>query len=61
MKVAEDQSLPHRLEKRLQRRASKPVVYNLAFDYDFRRVPRDLGDTQIRIDFSNQKGVRIID
>ncbi|KAH6651435.1 glycosyl hydrolases family 18-domain-containing protein [Truncatella angustata] len=31
-----------------------PIVYDLTFDYDFRRVPRDLGDTQMRIDFSNQ-------
>ncbi|KAH7305460.1 oviduct-specific glycoprotein [Stachybotrys elegans] len=32
----------------------KPVVYSLTFDYDFHRVPRDLGSTQMRIDFSNQ-------
>ncbi|KAI1172269.1 carbohydrate-binding module family 18 [Nemania sp. FL0916] len=31
-----------------------PVVYDLTFDYDFMRVPRDLGDTQMRVDFSNQ-------
>ncbi|KAK7732719.1 hypothetical protein SLS63_004974 [Diaporthe eres] len=31
-----------------------PVVYDLTFDYDFARVPRDLGDTQMRVDFSNQ-------
>ncbi|OTB02455.1 glycoside hydrolase family 18 protein [Hypoxylon sp. CI-4A] len=31
-----------------------PVVYDLTFDYDFMRVPRDSGDTQMRIDFSNQ-------
>ncbi|KAI0850294.1 carbohydrate-binding module family 18 [Daldinia vernicosa] len=31
-----------------------PVVYDLTFDYDFMRVPRDQGDTQMRIDFSNQ-------
>ncbi|KAK3347619.1 glycosyl hydrolases family 18-domain-containing protein [Neurospora tetraspora] len=34
--------------------AHTPVVYDLTFDYDFTRVPRDLGDTQMRIDFSNQ-------
>lgn len=34
--------------------AHAPVVYDLTFDYDFTRVPRDLGDTQMRIDFSNQ-------
>jgi chitinase len=33
---------------------SKPVVYELTFDYDFSRVPRDLGDTKLRVDFSNQ-------
>ncbi|RYP22768.1 hypothetical protein DL765_001477 [Monosporascus sp. GIB2] len=32
----------------------QPVVYELAFDYDFHRVPRDLGNTQMRIDYSNQ-------
>ncbi|KAF7533915.1 hypothetical protein G7Z17_g13445 [Cylindrodendrum hubeiense] len=31
-----------------------PVVYDLTFDYDFTRVPRDLGNTQMRVDFSNQ-------
>lgn len=30
------------------------TVYDLTFDYDIRRVPRDLGDTQIRIDYSNE-------
>ncbi|KAF6825037.1 glycosyl hydrolases family 18 protein [Colletotrichum musicola] len=34
--------------------AHSPTVYDLTFDYDFSRVPRDLGDTQMRIDFSNQ-------
>lgn len=33
----------------------KPVVYDLTFDYEFERVPRDLGSTQMRIDFSNQE------
>ncbi|CAI0650579.1 unnamed protein product [Colletotrichum noveboracense] len=32
----------------------EPVVYDLTFDYDFSRVPRDLGNTQMRIDYSNQ-------
>lgn len=37
---------------------SAPVVYDLTFDYDFKRVPRDDADgsTQIRLDYSNQKG-----
>ncbi|OHF04585.1 hypothetical protein CORC01_00056 [Colletotrichum orchidophilum] len=34
--------------------ALEPVVYDLTFDYDFHRVPRDLGNTQMRIDYSNQ-------
>ncbi|KAI0108573.1 glycosyl hydrolases family 18-domain-containing protein [Nemania sp. FL0031] len=34
--------------------AHTPIVYDLTFDYDFTRVPRDLGDTQMRVDFSNQ-------
>ncbi|KAF4906599.1 Chitotriosidase-1 [Colletotrichum fructicola] len=34
--------------------ARSPIVYDLTFDYDFTRVPRDLGDTQMRVDFSNQ-------
>ncbi|EAQ84573.1 hypothetical protein CHGG_08587 [Chaetomium globosum CBS 148.51] len=34
--------------------AHTAVVYDLTFDYDFTRVRRDLGDTQMRIDFSNQ-------
>ncbi|KLU86622.1 hypothetical protein MAPG_05634 [Magnaporthiopsis poae ATCC 64411] len=29
-------------------------VFDLTFDYDFRRAPRDLGNTQLRIDFSNE-------
>ncbi|ENH99491.1 glycoside hydrolase family 18 protein [Bipolaris maydis ATCC 48331] len=32
----------------------EPVVYELTFDYDFHRVPRDMGNTQMRIDYSNQ-------
>ncbi|RMZ82759.1 hypothetical protein DV738_g1689, partial [Chaetothyriales sp. CBS 135597] len=34
--------------------ARSPIVYDLTFDYDFMRVPRDLGDTMMRVDFSNQ-------
>ncbi|CCF34433.1 chitotriosidase-1 [Colletotrichum higginsianum] len=43
--------LPRRLAHLAPR---KPVVYSLTFDYDFARVPRHLGSTQMRIDFSNQ-------
>ncbi|KAL8350543.1 hypothetical protein RB598_005715 [Gaeumannomyces tritici] len=53
MAPAADQSLPKRLVKRAL--GHVPVVYDLTFDYDFSRVPRDLGDTQLRIDFSNQE------
>lgn len=35
-------------------RALKPVVYELTFDYNFARVPTDMGTTQMRVDFSNQ-------
>ncbi|KAL4984435.1 hypothetical protein BDW68DRAFT_193691 [Aspergillus falconensis] len=31
-------------------------IYDLKFDYDFRRVPRSYGDSQMRIDFSNEEG-----
>ena len=50
--LADSQVLPP-LHKRSY--AFTPVIYDLTFDYDFRRVPRDLGDTQMRIDFSNQE------
>ena len=48
-----DQALPHHL---LKRGLSASTIYDLTFDYDFRRVPRDLGDTQMRIDYSNELG-----
>ncbi|KAL3453554.1 hypothetical protein BJX65DRAFT_302452 [Aspergillus insuetus] len=43
------------LPRRLARRElpSHATVYDLTFDYDFRRVPRDMGQTQMRIDYSN--------
>ncbi|KAI4285352.1 MAG: hypothetical protein L6R38_000708 [Xanthoria sp. 2 TBL-2021] len=46
--------LPTHLAKRHY--DAKPVVYDLTFDFDWRRVPRDLGDTQMRVDFSNEVG-----
>ncbi|KAI4122687.1 MAG: hypothetical protein LQ338_005669 [Usnochroma carphineum] len=49
-----DVQLPTHLSKRHY--DVKPVVYDLAFDFDWRRVPRDLGDTQMRVDFSNEVG-----
>lgn len=48
-----NQQLPTHLRAR-DLRLSK--IYDLTFDYDFTRVPRDLGDTQMRIDFSNEPG-----
>ncbi|KAK0670020.1 putative glycosyl hydrolases family 18 protein [Cercophora samala] len=52
MKPAKGQILPRHLDYLTH----KPVVYDLTFDYDFARVPRDLGKTQMRVDFSNQQG-----
>ncbi|RSL60097.1 hypothetical protein CEP53_005571 [Fusarium sp. AF-6] len=49
---SKNQSLPQHLYKR-GIEETEPV-FDLTFDYDFRRVPRDLGDTQIRIDYSNE-------
>ncbi|KAL9030617.1 MAG: hypothetical protein Q9196_001284 [Gyalolechia fulgens] len=46
--------LPTHLAKRHY--SAKPVVYDLTFDFDWRRVPRDLGSTQMRVDFSNEVG-----
>ncbi|KAL6232550.1 hypothetical protein BDW75DRAFT_242829 [Aspergillus navahoensis] len=48
-----NQTLPEHL---VRRRLDGPVdtIYDLTFDYNFKRVPRDLGDTQMRIDFSNE-------
>lgn len=50
MELANHQLIP----RHLSHLGSKADVYNLTFNYDFMLVPRDLGDTQIRIDFSNQ-------
>ncbi|KAI0818343.1 carbohydrate-binding module family 18 [Xylaria sp. FL0064] len=54
MTPAVNQTLPEHIARRS--RVTNPVIYDLTFDYDFTRVPRDLGDTQIRIDYSNQEG-----
>ncbi|RMZ85658.1 hypothetical protein DV737_g650, partial [Chaetothyriales sp. CBS 132003] len=50
-----NQSLPQHLVKR---GVTASTIYDLAFDYDFSRVPRDLGTTQMRIDVSNEPGYR---
>ena len=54
MPISRNQSLPAHLRKRGL--ALNATVYDLIFDYDFRRVPRDLGETQMRLDFSNEAG-----
>ena len=51
MVPAVSQTIPHHLRKRTSHMS---VIYDLTFDYNFRRVPRDSGDTQMRIDFSNK-------
>lgn len=53
MVVSKNQTLPHHLAKRS---LDPAPVYDLTFDYEFTRVPRDLGDTQMRLDFSNEVG-----
>lgn len=53
LKESQNQTLPGHLNKRdLEGRS----VYDLTFDYDFKRVPRDYGDALMRIDYSNQPG-----
>jgi chitinase len=42
------------IPRHLSHLGSRAVVYDLTFNYDFMLVPRDLGNTQMRIDFSNQ-------
>ncbi|KAL9118258.1 MAG: hypothetical protein Q9187_005199 [Circinaria calcarea] len=53
LEISADQGLPDHLFKR---GLGDSTVYDLTFDYDFRRVPRELGDTQVRIDYSNEPG-----
>jgi len=52
MAPAADQSLPEHLAKRNYRH--QPTVYDLTFDFEWHRVRRDLGETQMRVDFSNE-------
>ncbi|KAI0436524.1 carbohydrate-binding module family 18 [Xylaria telfairii] len=54
MEPSKNQTLPTHLRKRVL--DGLPVVYDLTFDYDWKRVPRDLGDTQVRVDYSNEVG-----
>lgn len=50
LEPAQHQLLP----RHLSHLGSRAVVQNLTFNYDFMLVPRDQGNTQMRIDFSNQ-------
>lgn len=54
MSLSRNQSLPGHVQN--QKRESLGEVYDLTFDYDFARVPRGVGDTQMRIDYSNMEG-----
>ncbi|TFK66092.1 hypothetical protein BDN72DRAFT_162975 [Pluteus cervinus] len=53
MAESKNQSLPSGLRGRGLESA---IVYDLSFDYDFTRVPGDLGDTMMRVDYSNERG-----
>ncbi|KAJ3578860.1 hypothetical protein NPX13_g1706 [Xylaria arbuscula] len=53
MKPSMNTELPQNLVKRGIE--VRDTIYDLTFDYDFRRVPRDLGNTMMRIDFSNEQ------
>jgi chitinase len=52
MEISKNQTIPDKLRKRSLVR--NPVVYDLTYDFEWARVPRDLGDTQLRVDFSNE-------
>ncbi|KAG8353315.1 hypothetical protein FVEN_g8694 [Fusarium venenatum] len=54
MVPSSNQTLPPHLARRGLE--SSEQVYDLVFDYNFKRVPRDLGTTQMRIDYSNKDG-----
>lgn len=54
MEKSSNQIVPGYLAKRSPNLDS--TVYDLTSDYDFTRVPRDMGSTQMRIDFSNETG-----
>ncbi|KAJ6052520.1 glycosyl hydrolases family 18-domain-containing protein [Penicillium canescens] len=51
--VSDNQELPENLAKR---DLGSSQVYDLTYDYNFRRVPRSYGDSKMRLDFSNEKG-----
>lgn len=58
---AEDQHLElpghlHELVKRESILGRKSVIYDLTFDYEWRRILSDLGDSQVRVNYSNENG-----
>lgn len=52
MAPAVDQSLPEHLVKRDY--GHQPTVYDLTCDFEWHSVRRDLGEIQMRVDFSNE-------
>ena len=52
MLPAANQTLPKYITKRDY--GHRPTVYDLKFDYEWHRVRRDVGETQMRVDFSNE-------
>lgn len=51
LEPSKNQSLPDHLTRRGL--TAHDTVYDLTFDYDFKRVPLDQGPTHMRIDYSN--------
>lgn len=58
MVPSKNQSVPGHIKKRTT--DPDPIVYDLTFDYDFRRVPRDLGDTQWLFNIAMKKAIGIL-
>jgi chitinase len=52
---SESQHYPKHLDKRTI--SHRPTIYDLTFDFEWTRVPRDTGaETQMRLDYSNMEG-----
>lgn len=54
MKPAANQTFPSHIKKRTS--GLNPTIYDLTFDYNFKRVPQDIGTKQWRLDYSNEEG-----
>jgi chitinase len=55
MVQSSSQEFPSHLEKRTF--SHRPTIYDLTFDFEWTRVPRDTGaETQMRLDYSNMEG-----